>query len=373
MDLEALVDGLDLAIVRFDEAGRGARINPAGAALLGRDPGAIGGLGWIDAFHADEHPVARAAYHAMRAGGRAELSARMIGAGGRAFDAEALMLCARGAAGVFEGHHLVARDVTRERRQERRIDDLGAQLARQGRDLEELVSIASHELAEPVRKVASFAALLQDGPGARLDDAGRDYLARIARAARRMATLLDDLRKLSRVATATLPFSPVDLREAALAATAGLDEVIRATGARIEIGELPVVEADLSQIEQLLGQLLDNAIRFSKPGQPPVVRVDATVEPEGDGTGEGPVVRLFVSDEGIGFDEAHADRIFRPFQRLHGRGVHEGSGLGLALSSRIVARHNGRIEARGAPGEGATFVVTLPVRQPQAPVASLVR
>src|SRR5580700_6868483 len=105
MDLQALLDGLDLAIVRFDEAGRGARINPAGAALLGCDPPAIARLGWLDPFHADEHPVARAAYHAMRAGGRAALSARMVGAGGRAFDAEAVMLRAESAAGAFEGHH----------------------------------------------------------------------------------------------------------------------------------------------------------------------------------------------------------------------------------------------------------------------------
>ena len=225
------------------------------------------------------------------------------------------------------------------------------------------MSITSHELVEPVRKVASFAALLREESGARLDEAGLDYLARIARAARRMQSLLDDLRALARVTTATLPFSPVDLREAALAVTAGLDDVIRETGARVEIGELPVVEADLSQMEQLLAQLLDNALRFRKPGRPPSVRIDATIDDHDEAAGV-PVVRLFVSDEGIGFEEAQAERIFQPFQRLHGRGVHEGSGLGLALCSRIAARHGGRIEARGAPWEGATFVVTLPVRQP---------
>jgi PAS domain S-box-containing protein len=357
MDLEALLDGLDLAIVRFDQGGRGARINPAGAALLGRDAATIAALGWLDAFDPDDRPVARAAYQAMRDDGRAAIEARMIGAGGRVFDAEVVMVRALGAAGVFEGHHLAVRDVTRERRQKERVGELTAEVARQGRELEELVSIASHELDEPVRKVASFARLLREGSGDRLDEEGRDYLARIARAARRMAALLDDLRTLSRVATATLPFSPVDLREAALAVTAGLDDLVRETGARVTIGALPVVEADLSQMEQLLSQLVRNAIRFAKPGEPPVVRVDAAIE---DG-----VARLTVADQGIGFEQAHAERIFQPFQRLHGRGVHEGSGLGLAVCRRIVARHGGRIEARSAPGEGATFVITLPVLRPR--------
>jgi PAS domain S-box-containing protein len=364
MDLEALVDALDLAIVRFDERGRGERINPAGAAMLGRDAGGIASFGWLDAFHPDDHPLARAGHQAMRDSGRAEVAARMIGAGGRTFDAEAILVRGRTEAGAFEGHVLVVRDVTRERSREARIEELEAKLAQQGRDLDELVSITSHELVEPVRKVASFAALLREGSGARLDEAGLDYLARISRAARRMQTLLDDLRALARVTTATLPFSPVDLREAALAVTAGLDDVIRETSARVEIGELPVVEADLSQMEQLLAQLVDNALRYRKPDRPPRVRIDATIDARDEAAGGVPVVQLFVSDDGIGFEEAYAERIFQPFQRLHGRGVHEGSGLGLALCARIAARHGGRIEARGAPGEGATFVVTLPVRQP---------
>jgi signal transduction histidine kinase len=116
-------------------------------------------------------------------------------------------------------------------------------------------------------------------------------------------------------------------------------------------------------MEQLLEQLVHNAIRFCKPGEPPAVRIEATIE-EGEGTGGAPIVRLIVSDEGMGFEEAHAKRIFQPFQRLHGRGAHEGSGLGLAICSRIAARHGGRIDAHSAPGEGATFVVTLPVRRP---------
>lgn len=354
-----LFEGLDVAIVQFDAEGRGVRVNAAGAALLGRAAGAIAATGWLDVIHPDDHPIARVGHFDMLEAGRAAMEVRAVAADGRVFEAEVLLLLVRGAGGEIAGHHQVVRDVTRAREQGAQIAALEASIARRDRGLEELVSIAAHELDEPARKVTSFAELLHEGSSARLDDTGRDYLERIRKAARRLHALLRDLRALSRVATATLPFSPVDLGDVARSVVIDLEAPVKEKGARVTIGDLPTIEADAFQMQELLANLVKNALRFHKPGEPPSVRIEASVEP-GDGGG---VARLTVTDEGIGFDQAYATRIFRPFERLHGRGVHEGSGVGLAVCSKIVERHGGSIEARGAPGAGATFIVTLPIRR----------
>jgi signal transduction histidine kinase len=130
---------------------------------------------------------------------------------------------------------------------------------------------------------------------------------------------------------------------------------VEETGARVEIGELPAVAADPLQMRQLFQNLIGNALKFSRPGVPPHVRVSASLP--GDGTA---VIR--VADNGIGFDVKYLDRIFVPFERLHGRMEYEGTGMGLAICRKIAERHKGAITAESEPGEGTTFVVTLPLR-----------
>ncbi len=243
-----------------------------------------------------------------------------------------------------------------------------AELERSNRALEEFASVASHDLQEPLRKIQVFGTFLGEREARHLDPEGRAYLARMLHAARRMQTLITDLLKLSRVA-AGRPLVPVDLDEVVRGVLADLEARIAQEAARVEVGPLPVIEADPLQMRQLLQNLIGNALKFHRPGVPPVVRISGEVVPAPQGAaGDGDArtcCRIEVADNGIGFDEQYRDRIFTLFQRLHGRGSYEGTGVGLAICQRIVERHGGRITARSRPGEGATFVVLLPVAHAQ--------
>jgi signal transduction histidine kinase/CheY-like chemotaxis protein len=247
-------------------------------------------------------------------------------------------------------------------------------LERSTREFQEFIYIASHDLQEPLRKVDAFGDLLHTRYGAALPDEGRDYLERMRSATRRMQRLLNDLLALSRVATQAQPFVPVDLASIAREVRDELASPIQSCGARVEISDLPVVEADSAQIRQLLRNLLDNALKFHRADTPPVVMVAARIAPAGScspaesaGVELGqPADRceLTVEDNGIGFEARYQERIFAPFQRLHGRSQYEGSGMGLAICRRIVECHGGTITAAGRPGQGATLQVVLPIAQP---------
>jgi light-regulated signal transduction histidine kinase (bacteriophytochrome) len=235
----------------------------------------------------------------------------------------------------------------------RALEQRARELARSNAELEQFASIASHDLQEPLRKVQTFAEQLRVREHDQLSDSGRDYLARMTSAARRMQDLIDDLLRFSRVTTNTRPFVAVDLAATAHEVTADLEGVMEETGATVEIGELPTVQADPLQMRQLLQNLLSNALKFHREGVAPHVQMTGRVD--------GRFAEIAVSDDGIGFEERYAQRIFRVFERLHGRGVYPGTGIGLALCRKIVERHGGTITATSAPGEGATFLVTLPL------------
>jgi light-regulated signal transduction histidine kinase (bacteriophytochrome) len=187
------------------------------------------------------------------------------------------------------------------------------------------------------------------------------------RATERMQCLISDLLAYSRVTTRGKPFEMVNLDETARDVVSDLEINIREAEARIEVGELPVLEADPVQMRQLLQNLIANAVKFRQDGVQPVVTVVA--EPlSRDNDASSPDTewcRLVVTDNGIGFDQKYADRIFGVFQRLHRRHEYSGSGIGLAVCRRIVERHGGRIGVKSTPGQGATFFIDLPLRQPE--------
>jgi light-regulated signal transduction histidine kinase (bacteriophytochrome) len=187
-------------------------------------------------------------------------------------------------------------------------------------------------------------------------------------AAGRMRRLIDDLLTFSRVTTQKRPFARLDLERVAREVVSDLEVRIAQAGGTVAIGKLPAVEADLTQMRQLFQNLIANAVKFHRPGVPPVVEVagELVTQPPADPDADEPVplCRLSVRDNGIGFDEKYRERIFDVFQRLHGRDEYEGTGVGLAVCRKIAERHGGTITAHGRPGEGATFVVTLPVRRP---------
>jgi signal transduction histidine kinase len=243
---------------------------------------------------------------------------------------------------------------------EQRVRQRTAELEVRNRELQDFAYVASHDLQEPLRKVQAFGDRLADRWGEALGSEGQDYLRRMRDAATRMRRLIDDLLSFSRVSTRGRPFAATQLRRCAEEALTDLEARIEQTGATVELRALPTIEADATQMRQLFLNLVGNALKYHRPGEAPRVRVWA----EGDGLPRNGSVRLLVRDEGIGFDERYLDRVFAPFQRLHGRGVYEGTGIGLAICRRIVERHRGTITARSAPGAGATFEVTLPARQP---------
>jgi light-regulated signal transduction histidine kinase (bacteriophytochrome) len=252
---------------------------------------------------------------------------------------------------------LAIEDITARRFTEWRLAEQHRELERSNAALEEFASIASHDLQEPVRKVLSFGELLNTSAGPALEGNARAYLARMLSAAARMRTLISDVLLYSQVTTRVEAFVRTDLARVAREVIADLETSIAESGGRVEVGELPVIDADALQMRQLLQNLLGNALKYRQKDTPPVVRLGGSSPPGGHDC------TITVSDNGIGFNEKHAGKIFRMFVRLHGRDEYPGSGIGLAICRKIVERHGGTIAATSTPGGGATFTVTLPVTQ----------
>ena len=244
----------------------------------------------------------------------------------------------------------------------REVERVNQELKRSNRELEDFAAVASHDLQEPLRKISAFGDRLKSHCGESLDEKGNDYLERMQKAAGRMQTLIHDLLAYSRVTTRAQPFAPVSLRTVTQEVLSDLELRIEKSGARVEVGALPTIHADPLQMRQLLQNLLSNALKFQRPGTPPVIHVEGSLSNRSQGS-QGARCRLVVRDNGIGFDEKYLDRLFKPFQRLHGQSAYEGTGIGLAICKKIAERHGGSISAASAPGEGARFEVTLPVEQ----------
>ncbi len=257
----------------------------------------------------------------------------------------------------------ISEDITERKRAAETLAQKAAELERSNAELEQFAYVASHDLQEPVRKIQAFANLIAGKLAPLLDEAGGDLLQRIQSAARRMQQLINDVLLYSRVTTQAQPFCDVDLAQVMEQVLVDLEDAPSRDSAQIRIGPLPVVQADAVQMHQLLQNLVGNALKFHHPGTAPRVTVEARESsmpgPNGDGV-TCDAIELSIRDEGIGFDPRHAERIFMPFQRLHGRGAFEGTGMGLAICRKIVERHGGSIVAEGQPEGGACFVVRLP-------------
>ena len=221
--------------------------------------------------------------------------------------------------------------------------------------LQEFAVIASHDLQEPLRKVSTFGKMLKQKCDSSLGTEGNDYLERMLNANERMQSLLKGLLDYSRVTLADNPFVRVALSEIIRAVLSDLEVRIEKTGGEVQFGDLPVIQADPTQMQQLFQNLIGNALKFHKEGERPFIKISG-------GTADGNYCRIVVQDNGIGFEGQYFKKIFAPFQRLHGKSSpYEGTGMGLAICKRIVERHGGSITAKSEPGVGSRFVITLPV------------
>lgn len=252
-------------------------------------------------------------------------------------------------------------DITELKHAEKALAAYASELERSNRELEDFANIAAHDLQEPLRKVQAFSDRIVTKYHTVLDDQGRDYLDRMQHAAARMQALINDLLSFSRVTTKAQPYAPVDLTNVAQEVLSDLETHIDDVEAQVTLSELPAIDADGLQMRQLLQNLISNALKFHKPGQPPHVTIKGKLlndEKQSNG-----LCQISVADNGIGFDEKYLDRIFTVFQRLHGRNEYEGTGIGLAVCRKIVERHGGTLTATSSPGQGATFTAILPVKQ----------
>jgi signal transduction histidine kinase len=235
-------------------------------------------------------------------------------------------------------------------------------------DLQQFASVASHDLKEPLRKIQMFSNIIKDREV--LNERTVKYLNKILQSSERMSNLITDLLSFARLSEAEI-FEMANINAIIDDILVDLELLIEEKSARIEVDKIPRLEVVPGLIRQLFQNIISNALKFSKPEVPPLITISAEYidEPYLDhpATEHGNYCRISVSDNGIGFDEMFAGKIFTIFQRLNPREQYEGTGIGLAIAKKIVDKHNGSISARSKPGEGATFIIILPVRQPALP------
>ncbi len=240
--------------------------------------------------------------------------------------------------------------------QQRSLERRAAELARSNADLEQFAYVASHDLQEPLRKVASFCQLLEKRYGGQLDERADQYIAFAVDGARRMQLLINDLLTFSRVGRTSEGFGPVDLTATVTKAWDALDTQVQLSGGELRLDmdtSAPTVLGDRSLLQMLLTNLLGNALKYRREDVAPIVQVSTRAETT--------LLRVHVADNGIGIPDEYADKVFVIFQRLHAREDYEGTGIGLALAKKVVEFHGGTIELLPSPLGGACVSFTLPL------------
>ncbi|WP_423956905.1 sensor histidine kinase [Bradyrhizobium sp.] len=245
-------------------------------------------------------------------------------------------------------------DITARKEAEAAIEAHNEQLRRSNAELEQFAYIASHDLQEPLRMVASFTQLLEDRYSDKLDDRARKYIGYAVEGAKRMQSLVRDLLAYSRVTSTEKVLKPVESGAVVAAVAERLSAPIRESGTRILVHPLPVVISDELELGQVFQNLISNAVKFRAADRPPRIEIAAERQRA--------LWRFSVADNGIGIDQKFGERIFQMFQRLHERSKYDGSGIGLAIAKKIVERHGGKIWFVSAPDKGTTFHFTLPAK-----------
>ncbi|GEP95788.1 PAS domain-containing sensor histidine kinase [Chitinophaga cymbidii] len=274
----------------------------------------------------------------------------------------------------IEGVIVVSNDLTtevkarRELRYTEALRNANHNLQRSNTELEQFAFVASHDMQEPLRKIRMFTAMLEKSLG-EISEPSHKYLDKIGNAAGRMRKLIDDMLYYSRLTRPETTFRKVDLNELVSQVVNDFELLIQEKNAVIRCDTLPSIDANPLQISQLFSNLLSNSLKFNDGARPEIrikaTPVDAVQIPRLEGLHQQlSYYQLEFSDNGIGFDQQYAEQIFNIFQRLHSRQEYSGTGIGLALCKKIALHHQGNIFAHATEGQGATFHVYLPVRQP---------
>ncbi|HEU6435970.1 MAG TPA: transporter substrate-binding domain-containing protein [Nitratidesulfovibrio sp.] len=335
------------------------RVNPAWVRLFGFLPEEVVGHPFLDFVHPDDLDASRP----LLVGGMSGL------AGVAATPVENRFCCKDGVyrwlawtSVVLPEEGLVylsGRDVTQRKEAELHLERQTEELRRSNAELEQFAYIASHDLQEPLRKIASFLDLLAKRYVGRLDSDADEFIGFAVDAARRMKDMIEDLLAYSRVSTQGREFEDTDMEKVVNTVLSDLGLLLEETGATVERGPLPMIRADRVQMEQLLRNLLGNAVKYRSEA-PPSIAIGAERATEGGHPGGAWVFHM--RDNGIGMKPEHFERIFRVFQRLHGPGRYPGTGIGLAVCKKIVERHGGSIEVESTLGKGSTFRFVIPDR-----------
>jgi signal transduction histidine kinase len=263
-------------------------------------------------------------------------------------------------------------EITERKASEERVKELNRQLLENiallesaNRDLDRFAFMASHDLQEPLRKIRTFSDLLFVKYQQVLDTPAINYINRIQNAAVRMQTLISDILAFSRINNEKDTFVNYNLNIILQEAIDELDSTIQERKAQLEIQQLPAIDVNPGLIRPLFENLLSNALKYSKKDEPPVINIRSEIITATTSNKE-PVqyCRIYIQDNGIGFDQVYAEQIFDMFRRLHVHSEFEGTGIGLTLCKKIVEKHNGFISVQSKVGKGSTFIISLPVHQP---------
>ena len=337
-------------------------VNRALSAYLGQEPEAlIGELGskWFTGYKANglfelfcdsysNHKVIRYDYHYNADG----------------IDAWIDLMCTR-----YEDVVLVTfSDYTPVKQLQLQLEQKVEELKRLNKNLEEFAYAASHDLKEPIRKIHFFSDRLKSRLAERQDKEETALVERMEKAAQRMGLLVDDLLEYSHVSRGVDKMEAIDLNQKVAKVLEDLELTVLEKKARIDVGPLPTIKGHRRQVQQLFQNLVGNALKYSKEGEPPVISITSREVSGSEPTDRGPALDphrhyhlIEVRDNGIGFEQEHAERIFNVFTRLHGKGEYSGVGVGLSIVRKVVENHHGLIWAESEPGKGATFKVLLPV------------
>lgn len=267
-------------------------------------------------------------------------------------------------------------EVNERKASEEKVTELNKQLLENisrleaaNKDLDLFAFMASHDLQAPLRKIRMFSDRLLASSENSFGKEGKLYLTRIQEVSKRMQDLINDILRFSKISVEKQSFEEVDLKSVIEEVLSEMEGAVREKNARIELDPLPVLPASTVLMGPLFSNLISNALKYSKKGEAPLVRIRYEEGPvQSSANGRDPEVRygrIYIEDNGIGFDQKYAEQIFDMFRRLHSNAEYEGTGIGLALCKKIVEMHNGFISALGRPGEGAVFIVSLPLSVPQ--------